>query len=178
MLTYLTDARAYLLQHVFHDYVSSPRNIDRDNRKSAAILEGCSVGRGLHSKPLLAFIHPHRTSLPRRLCQCRLPLSHQVKFTDILAPQGTDDTCRHILNQIVPAMEKGYSKILVKDLMVPDRGADWLLTTLDVEIMQSLGGKERMESELRSLLESVGLKVEAIFKHPRAHDSIIEAVLA
>lgn len=30
-----------------------------------------------------------------------------------------------ILKSIVPAMKKGYSKILVNDFVVPDQGAHW-----------------------------------------------------
>ena len=44
--------------------------------------------------------------------------------------------------------------------------------------MQFLAGKERTESQWKSLLESVGLKIEGTYKHEKSHETVIEAVLA
>lgn len=74
-------------------------------------------------------------------------------------------------------MQQGYSKLIIKDLMVPDRGAPWPFTAMDVNVMQSLSGQERTEAQFRNLLESVGLKIEGIWRHEKALDVVIEAVL-
>lgn len=95
----------------------------------------------------------------------------------ILHDFSSDDACRRILNNIIPAMKAGYSKLLIKDLLIPDCHAPWAFTALDVNVMQSLSGQERTELQLRNLLESVGLKIEGIWRHEKAIDAVIEAVL-
>ncbi|CAN9089438.1 unnamed protein product [Alternaria alternata] len=95
----------------------------------------------------------------------------------ILHDFSSDDACRRILRNIIPAMEPGYSKLLIKDLLVPDRNAPWAFTALDVNVMQSLSGQERTESQFRELLDSVGLKIEGIWGHKNALDVVIEACL-
>ncbi|ETN42025.1 uncharacterized protein HMPREF1541_03964 [Cyphellophora europaea CBS 101466] len=95
----------------------------------------------------------------------------------ILHDFSSDDDCRRILNNIIPAMEKGFSKLLIKDLMIPDRNAPWAFTAMDVNVMQSVCGQERTESQFRSLLESVGLKIAGVWRHEKALDVVIEAEL-
>ncbi|KAH4253204.1 hypothetical protein HBI26_058760 [Parastagonospora nodorum] len=96
----------------------------------------------------------------------------------ILHDFSSDDACRRILKNIVPAMTHGYSKLLIKELMIPDRNAPWALTALDVNVMQSLSGQERTEAQFRGLLESVGFKIDGMWGHPDAVDVVIEASLA
>ena len=86
----------------------------------------------------------------------------------------SDDDCRKILQNLMPALEKGYSRILVQEMVVPDRDAHWQLTSLDWELLMNLAGRERMESEWRSLIESAGLRVTGIYKHPHSQDSLLE----
>jgi len=88
-----------------------------------------------------------------------------------------DDDCRTILGQLKPALEPGYSKILIQEMVVPDMGAHWQLTSLDWELLTHLGGRERTESEWRNLIESAGLKVSGIYKHPQSQDSLMEVDL-
>ncbi|KAF2026060.1 S-adenosyl-L-methionine-dependent methyltransferase [Setomelanomma holmii] len=99
-------------------------------------------------------------------------------FQHILHDFSSDDECRRILKNIVPAMKPGYSKLLIKELILPDRGAPWVLTSLDVNVMQSLSGQERTESQFRNLLDSAGFKIDGMWGHPNAIDVVIEASLA
>lgn len=62
--------------------------------------------------------------------------------------------------------------------VIPDRDAHWLQTGLDWELMEALAARHRTESEMRAMIESVGLKVVEIFKHPLSLDSLIEVELA
>jgi hypothetical protein len=77
-------------------------------------------------------------------------------------------------------MTPGYSKLLIKELLIPDRNAPWALTSLDVNVMQSLSGQERTESQFRNHLESAGFKnkIDGMWGHPNAIDVVIEASLA
>ncbi|KAH7093500.1 S-adenosyl-L-methionine-dependent methyltransferase [Paraphoma chrysanthemicola] len=95
----------------------------------------------------------------------------------ILHDFSSDDECRRILKNIVPAMTPGYSKLLIKELLIPDRNAPWALTSLDVNVMQSLSGQERTETQFRDLLESAGFNIEGMWSHPNAIDVVIEASL-
>jgi len=82
-----------------------------------------------------------------------------------------DETCRNILRQIRPVMKPDHSKILIQEIVLADKGAHWMATGLDVELMRCLASRERTESEFRQLTKDVGLVVEAIWKHP--HGKIV-----
>ncbi|KAF2180791.1 S-adenosyl-L-methionine-dependent methyltransferase [Zopfia rhizophila CBS 207.26] len=73
-----------------------------------------------------------------------------------------DQRARKILQQIMPAMEKGYSKILINENVVPDCGASWKVTSLDLLMMNLGAALERTEQQWRDLLSSVGLKITGI----------------
>ncbi|CAJ2501183.1 Uu.00g040360.m01.CDS01 [Anthostomella pinea] len=57
-----------------------------------------------------------------------------------------DEVNSQILRAIVPAMKRGYSKILINDFVVPNQGAHWAQTCLDWELMASLGARHRTEA--------------------------------
>ncbi|KAL4998619.1 S-adenosyl-L-methionine-dependent methyltransferase [Aspergillus recurvatus] len=88
-----------------------------------------------------------------------------------------DDLCRKILANLVAAMKPGYSKLLVNEYVIPDVGAYWETTSLDL-IMMQLGSEERTERHWRSLLESAGLRVVSIWTAQRGVESLIECELA
>ena len=77
----------------------------------------------------------------------------------------------------MPALEKGYSKVLINDHVVPDKGAPYYMTGLDWEMMTFLAAVERTELQSRTLIESAGLKVTGIWDHPQSDQSLIEAEL-
>ena len=89
----------------------------------------------------------------------------------------TDDHARNILRQLIAAMEKGYSKILINENAVPDIGASWKTTALDFFMMALAASAERTEAQWRALLGSVGLKVTGIWTVGQGTESLIEAVL-
>ena len=82
-----------------------------------------------------------------------------------------------ILKAIIPAMEKGYSKILINDFVVPDQGAHWAQTSLDLALMSTLGAKHRTRAEHHALVEGAGLRIANIYSHPQSLDSLIEVEL-
>ncbi|KAJ4299742.1 hypothetical protein N0V90_004988 [Kalmusia sp. IMI 367209] len=83
-----------------------------------------------------------------------------------------------ILKNLVPAMEKGYSKLLIYENVLPSTGVSILQAVIDISLMAVLSSAERSEVMWRELLESCGLKVLKIWEHPLAMESIIEAELA
>ncbi|KAL8725286.1 MAG: hypothetical protein Q9181_006468 [Wetmoreana brouardii] len=89
-----------------------------------------------------------------------------------------DASCHAILKNIVSAMEKGYSKILINELVVPDQSASWSVTSMDW-LMLALGAvKERTEKDWRTMVEQVGLKVTGMWTKEQGSESLIECELA
>lgn len=84
-----------------------------------------------------------------------------------------DEICQRILTQVVKAMKHGYSKLLIEENVVPDVGADWEMTSLDL-MMMTLGAAERTEKQWRELIESTGLRVIKIWGANRHSQSLIE----
>lgn len=88
-----------------------------------------------------------------------------------------DAECRQILENVKAVMKKGYSKLLIYEMVIPASGAARLMTTLDLQLMSCLSGLERTEEQWRRLLGSVGFRIESISRHSRAVESVIEAEL-
>lgn len=89
-----------------------------------------------------------------------------------------DTDCRRILQSLVPAMKKGYSKLLLYEIVLPATGVAPFPASLDIGMMVLLSSAQRTEAAWRTLLEGVGLKVVKIWKHDTAIESLIEAELA
>lgn len=88
-----------------------------------------------------------------------------------------DADCVRIFENVKVAMQKGYSKLLIYEIVLPATGATGLMTTLDLQLMNCTSGLERTEQNWRELLRTVGLKIVTISRHPRAVESVIEAEL-
>ena len=87
-----------------------------------------------------------------------------------------DDKCRQILCNIMSAMSTD-SVILIDEMVLPNRGAHWRATQLDITMMTCLAVLERSEEQWYELLGSVGLKIVKIYKYTHElQDSIIVAV--
>ena len=69
------------------------------------------------------------------------------------------------------------SVILIDEIVIPNEGANWRQTQLDLAMMATLAGMERTEGQWRHLLTSAGLVITEICSYkPEFGDSIIEAV--
>ena len=84
--------------------------------------------------------------------------------------------CQLILKNVIAAMRKDYSKIIINEMVIPDVGARWAETHWDWTMLACLSAMERTEQQWRDLLIPVGLKVVKIWAHPDSTESIIEAV--
>lgn len=89
-----------------------------------------------------------------------------------------DEEALEIIRSLVPAMKRGYSKLLINEFVLADAGAPWMLTSLDLALMTVLSARERTAAEFKTLIEGAGLKITGIYKHPLGLDSLIEAELA
>ena len=75
-------------------------------------------------------------------------------------------------------MEKGYSKILINELIVPDQNASWSVTSMDLLMLTLGAAKERTEKDWRTMAQSAGLKITGIWTKERGTESLIECELA
>lgn len=89
-----------------------------------------------------------------------------------------DSKAHDILTSLKPGMTKGYSKLLINENVVPDQGAHWLSTALDIVMMANFSAKERTEQNWRALLQSAGFKIVEIWTYEPGTESLIEAELA
>ncbi|KAA6408147.1 MAG: O-methyltransferase [Lasallia pustulata] len=88
-----------------------------------------------------------------------------------------DHTCRKILENTIPAMAKGHSKLIISEFVLPNTGAPLLPCLLDIQMMGLQAGRERTEKEWRALLDSVGLAIAKIWTIEPGTESVIEAEL-
>lgn len=89
-----------------------------------------------------------------------------------------DDACVKIMKQIADAMERGYSKLLIFEWILPAKGVPLYPALLDINMMALLNGKERTESEWLKLLKEAGLKVVKFHQAGPEAEGLIEAELA
>ncbi|KAJ5696845.1 hypothetical protein N7536_007257 [Penicillium majusculum] len=89
----------------------------------------------------------------------------------------SDDNCRVILKHTTAAMEKGFSKLLIEDYIVPDTNAGAKEALTDMIVMVWCPGIERTRQRWIELLESVGLTITNFWLPAGYHKGIIEAEL-
>ncbi|KKK23147.1 hypothetical protein AOCH_002289 [Aspergillus ochraceoroseus] len=99
-------------------------------------------------------------------------------FLHSILHNWSDESCRKILARVTAAMEPGYSKLLVNEIVIANTGADWQETALDLMMMNMLSSQERNEAEWKQLFQSAGLKVVKIWSHEQGVESLIECELA
>lgn len=88
-----------------------------------------------------------------------------------------DAECIRILENVKAVMRRGYSKLLIYEMVIPAKDASILMSTLDLQLMCCLSGLERTEEQWRRLLDGVGFRIVSISRHPRAAESVIDAEL-
>lgn len=74
-------------------------------------------------------------------------------------------------------MKRGYSKILIDDLVLPNVGVAPKGAFLDLSMMALETGTERTSQEWHDLLGSVGLRIQKIWSSKVGPESLIEAEL-
>ncbi|KAK4449810.1 S-adenosyl-L-methionine-dependent methyltransferase [Podospora aff. communis PSN243] len=89
-----------------------------------------------------------------------------------------DEVCVRILDNIKAAMKPGYSRLLINENVIPDTGAHWETTGLDVMLACLLSSRERTRVEwVRLLEEKAGLRVVKIYHHRDNPRSGVESVV-
>lgn len=73
-----------------------------------------------------------------------------------------------------PALQPGYSKLLVTDAVIPDTGASLLHTTLDLAMMV-IAAEEKSEELFRQILQDEGFIIRKVWRSTIGVDSMFEA---
>ena len=89
-----------------------------------------------------------------------------------------DSKAKEILVNLRPGLIRGYSKLLINETVIPNKGAHWLNTALDMVMMVNFSACQRTEGNWRTLLASAGYKIIKIWSHEPGTESLIEAELA
>ncbi|KAF2457171.1 S-adenosyl-L-methionine-dependent methyltransferase [Lineolata rhizophorae] len=90
----------------------------------------------------------------------------------------SDELCLKILENLVPAMKRGHSKVLFNEIIIPNRDSPMFYVGMDMSMMAMHTAKERSEKDWVELLAKAGLKVNKIWPPPGYGEGIVEAELA
>lgn len=85
-----------------------------------------------------------------------------------------DAACVQILRCLGNAMKLGYSKLLVHEQIMPEKGAGQWVSIQDVNMMALCGVAERSEATWRSIIHEAGLTLEAVYL---SKDGVSESIL-
>lgn len=98
-------------------------------------------------------------------------------FLHTILHNWPDDKTEHILVNQARAMKKGYSKLLICDIVLPNVGASITQVTIDLRMLILFGAKERSEAAYAELLRRAGLKIVKVWWDPRGLEAVIETEL-
>jgi hypothetical protein len=75
-------------------------------------------------------------------------------------------------------MKKGYSKLYILDIVLPDKGCGVPSALQDIMLLATFCGKERSRKQFEELFTSVGLRITKIFvSNPSTSEGILETEL-
>ncbi|KAJ6191179.1 Winged helix-turn-helix transcription repressor DNA-binding [Penicillium mononematosum] len=147
-------------------YRSLPGKVVLQDRESvvASILE-CAEGRSFEVQAY-DFFTPQPVKGARAYC-----------FHSVLHDWCDEDVVR-ILKNLVPALVRGYSRVLFNEIVISEEKPTLAATSMDMMMLAHFLARERTEVEWREILKRVGLRVVKIYTYPGVAESLIEAELA
>lgn len=98
-----------------------------------------------------------------------------VYYTHFVLHDFSDDRCRTLLRETAAAMTPGYSRLLLNEIVIPERDCPVAFAASDITMMAVLAGVERSRKHWVSLVESAGLKVTRVVESSDPGD--MEAVI-
>ncbi|KAI9841708.1 MAG: hypothetical protein M1837_000440 [Sclerophora amabilis] len=101
----------------------------------------------------------------------------RVYYLHFILHDWPDASARQILRQLRPAMTPGYSKLLVDDFVLPDRGCPLYPCVQDMCMMGLLSGMERSRRQWTDLLASEGFEVVDVRTSGDENEGVVEAMV-
>ncbi|KAI1458745.1 putative O-methyltransferase [Annulohypoxylon moriforme] len=99
-------------------------------------------------------------------------------FLHMVLHDWPDELAVQILQNLKPALKRGYSKILICEIVMPRTGASMYQASLDVSLMANLSAYERTEAEWKKVINEAGLEMVSVTMDPRGFEGVIEVELA
>ncbi len=101
-------------------------------------------------------------------------------YTHFVFHNWADDKARLILAHLKAAMTPGYSKLILNESVIPDKGCPAFFAAGDINMMSMLGGIKRSSLQWIELLKSVGFDEISVSISPHIGDEegIVEAMVA
>jgi hypothetical protein len=90
----------------------------------------------------------------------------------------SDEDGVKILQNLVPALKRGYSRVLLNEIVVSEEKPTLAVTNMDLMMLAHFAVRERTEKEWRDILRRTGLRIVKIWTYPGVAESLIEAELA
>jgi len=91
-------------------------------------------------------------------------------YTRLVLHDWPDQRCRDLLRATAAAMKPGFSRLLLNETIIPEKGCPPLLAAADITMMSLLAGMERTKKQWVGLVESAGLRVAKIWHSPDFRD--------
>ncbi|GKZ26494.1 hypothetical protein AbraIFM66951_002574 [Aspergillus brasiliensis] len=86
-----------------------------------------------------------------------------------------DDVCETLLMRVKEAMKPGYSRLLINEFVVPETGAHWEITGLDMMMLALFSSEQRTRAAWYDLIERrAGLRIMQIWDAGTGVESVIE----
>ncbi|KAJ5782743.1 hypothetical protein N7457_004517 [Penicillium paradoxum] len=101
----------------------------------------------------------------------------RVYYFKTVLHDWSDEKARVILRNLIPAMKRGYSKIICEEHVLPDSNAPGLPCMTDIAVMAFCSGLERTRKRWIDLFTSVGLQVSKFWVREGDGFDIVEAEL-
>lgn len=101
----------------------------------------------------------------------------KVYFLRHILHDWPDSDCLRILKEVRSAMQPGYSKLIIHELILPEVGASRAQCEIDLCMMLFNGGVERSQSQWTALLTQAGFEKLKFWQKYSEHDGVIEAAV-
>ena len=89
----------------------------------------------------------------------------------------SDEHSQTILTNTAKSMEKGYSRILIDDYVLPNTGASLRGSSMDFLMMMYASGMERTRHQWETLLAASGLEIIKVWGEDSGYEQVIECQL-
>ena len=101
----------------------------------------------------------------------------RIYFTHFIFHNYNDEQSVQILQQVAAAMEKGYSRLILNEWVLPDIGAKPIEALADIQMLFAFGAMERTKSQWQDLLKKAGLKLIKVGLPEKHGEGVVEAEL-
>ncbi|KAL9090814.1 MAG: hypothetical protein Q9159_001755 [Coniocarpon cinnabarinum] len=88
-----------------------------------------------------------------------------------------DNDAVKVLQMLKPALKRGWSRVLIMDVVIPEENPGLLACSLDMRMLWNFGSGERSERQWRNVIEKARLSVKKIWWPAWEGACVIECIL-